>query len=353
MNIRYSVVIKLTALALGFSGLVYAVDLSPGDIIAFCAEEGNNRVVVLHRDDNYRAEEVTTLKGCHKPSYYVDRLRGRVYLENIYYNTLHYLDLKSPPYVIKDLDFLPEDAYFECAARDGSYLIFSKFVPGDIYAEENPAVPKTGPGWEEGPLMLFKYDLTLRESKRLTYFYTQGMTWPSDDGEYIAYRRLDTKPGMEDGQTYTIVFCESDGMRKSDLRAFFYDYDPDLYWDFLDARTFAPHRVEDPELGTAYLVYFEELWPNETRYEGVFEYYSALIYYGEDGVLNCKISKNAIDLPEGIAVRTLFGLYSNDKELYLNAQDGERKNFLGLYDIPSGKLTRIPNIVGIPFFVVY
>ncbi len=352
MNIRYYVVIKLSALALVFSSLVYGVDLSPGDIIAFCAEEGNNRVIVLHRDDNYRAEEVTTLKGCHKPSYYMDRLRGRVYLENIYYHTMHYLDLKSPPYLIKDLDFLPEDTYFKCAARDGSYLILSKFVPGDIYAEENPALPKTGPAWEEGPLMLFKYDLTTRELKRLTYFYTQGLTWPSDDGEYIAYRRHDTKPAMG-AETYTIVFCESDGMRKVNLGPYFYNYNPDLYWDFLDARTFAPHRVDDPELGTAYLVYFEELWSRETRYEGVFEYYSALIYYSGDRVLNCKISKNAIDLPEGIVVRTLFGLYSNDKELYLNAQDGEGKNFIGLYDIASGKLRRIPNIVGIPFFVVY
>jgi len=352
MNIRYRVVLKIYAAGLLFSGLVYGVDLSPGDILAFCAEEGNNRVVVLHREDNYRCEEVTTLKGCHKPGYYVDHLRGRVYLENIYYNTMHYLDLKSPPYVIKDLDFLPEVTYFECAARDGSYLIFSKFVPGDIYAEENPALPTEGPDREEGPLMLFKYDLAKREAERLTYFYTQGVTWPSDDGEYIAYRRVDTKPGMG-RQTYTIVFCESDGMRKSDLSPFFYDYAPESYWDFLKARTFAPHRVDDPELGTAYLVYFEELWPNETRYEGVFEYYSALIYYSGDRVLNCNIKKNAIDLPDGIVVRTLFGLYSNDKELYLNAQDSDHENFLGLYDIASGKLTRIPNIVGIPFFVVY
>ena len=347
--------LKNVALALAtplLSGLVYGVELSPGDIIAFCAVEGNNEVVVLHREDNYRAEEVATLVGYFKPLWGVDDLRDRVYLEKIYDNKVYYLDLKSAPYVVKKLDFLPEDTYFICAARDGSYLILSKFVPGDIYAEENPALPKTGPDREEGPLMLFKYDLTKRELERLTYFYDQGMAWPSDDGEYIAYRRHDTKPGM-DGGTYTIVFCESDGMRKSDLRAFFYDYDPDLYWDFLDARIFAPHCVDDPELGTAYLVNFEERRPRKTRYEGVFEYYSALIYYGEDGVLNCTVRKNAINLPEGIAVRTLFGLYSDDKELYLNAQDGERKNFIGLYDIASGKLTHIPNIVGIPFFVVY
>jgi hypothetical protein len=331
----------------------YGVGLTAGDIILL-KETGNEYAFsVLRAEDNYRAEQVLTTPYLYEPVYDVDHVRDRVYLERCYNHTLHYLDLKSPPYVIRELDFLPDDTGLICAARDGSCLILDKLVAGDIYAEENPVTAKPRPGVIYRPYMLFKYDLFKRSLQRLTYFYSNGYAWLSNDGDCISYIRFGVTSNKNCG--YTFVFSKSDGTSKFDLAPYLRNYLPELDWVFGEGYQmfdFIPHPSETMAPRKAYLVYLQSGWPPEEPYSAVFEYYTALVYY-EGPTLKCDVDRRTLCLPEGLKVYSLSTRYSNGEKLYLEAEYEQGVRCLCLYELFEKKFKKIPGTEDYDFFIVY
>jgi hypothetical protein len=327
-------------------------DLTAGDIILI-KETGNEYAFsVLRAEDNYRAEQVLTTPYLYKPLYDMDHARDRVYLERCYDHTSHYLDFKSPPFAIKDLDFLPDDTDLICVARYGSCLIVEKLVAGDIYAEENPVAAKPRPGVKYQPYMLFKYDLLKGALQRLTYFYSNGYAWLSTDGDCMSYIRF----GVTNNNCgYTFVFSKSDGTSKFDLAPYLNDSLPELEWVFAEGyemSDFIPHLSEAMAPRKAYSVYLQSGWLPETPYSAVFEYYTALVYY-EGPILRCDVEKRTLRLPEGLKVYSLDTRYSDDEKLYLAAEDGQGVRCLYLYEFVDEKFVKIPGTDYYGYFVVY
>lgn len=343
------VIIIATAL---ISSLSYAAKLKHGDIIIFRDLGEENAVYVLHKADNYNPEQLLTYKDSYLPLYDMDHARKRIYLLKWYDHTYHYVDLKSPPYVIKELDFLPEGMAFTCAAQDGSCLILHREEWNDIYAEENPAIAKPRPGVGNVPGMLYRFNFDSEKVERLTYFYAQGPAWLSTDSKCLVYMRFGIP--TEKGEKYTFVFCKADGTSKFDLRKYFMDYDPawDWYGRGWQPYDLAPKAVKDPDLGNIYLAYSDRGRPPEEGYSDVFPYYTATIYY-ENGDLNCTIKENSIELPPGTKVFYLSTLYSTDKILYLYGKDYRGFNYLCSYDLIKGKFKKIPHAERFSYYVVY
>lgn len=332
--------------------LSYAAKLRPGDIIIFKESDAEKAIYLLHKADNYNPERLLMYKDSYLPLFDIDHARDRIYLMKWYDLTYHYVDLKSQPYVIKELDFLPEGMAFSCAARDGSCLILNKEEWDDLYAEENPAIAKPRPGVGNPPAMLYKLNLDSGKVERLTYFYAQAPAWLSTDSNCLIYMRFGIP--TEEGEKYTFVFCKSDGTSKYDLRKYFMDYDP--AWDPFAGGgpryDLAPKAVKDPDLGNIYLAYSERRRPPEEGYSGTFVYYAVTFYY-ENGDLSCTIKENSIELPLGTKVFGLSTLYSTDKTLYLYAEDYRGFNYLCSYDLIKGKFEKVPHTERFSYYVIY
>lgn len=309
-----------------------AAELSEGDVIVDDLR-GVSAFYVLRRNNNYAAELL--IWGHNSPIYPVDRSRNRIYSEDAE-GKYYYVDLYDEPLRFEKVDFIPEGMKITSVAPNGSCLILTKPVRGDIFEEENPIFDKPYNLTGLVPDMLFRYDMASGEITRLTYSYSQKKSWVSTDGKCLAYRR---HLGLGKGEM-TIMFCRTDGTGKYDLQNYLREAGIDKEVLYNEEVIFAPKARLGPKGDTVYCAVFrpnvyprEEFWLNP-------EYYVATLYY-EGDELNCAIEKKYIDLPAGTSLTYFYSAFSNPEVIYFRWRDLAGRGGLMRYDVKTDKFEKI------------
>ncbi len=348
------------AVVVFYAAAVHPLEIGKGDILVFKETVEGDAVYLLHRDEQYRADELFYYVGDYEPLYDMDHSRNRIYLGTQYSRNVYYVDLNAPPYSIKIVNFFPDDTHFVCAARDGYRVILYKLIGDDIYAEENPVYPRPRKAWGEKPAMLFNYDMASGELSRLTYFYTQWAAWVSPDSRYLAYHRFAPWSESYEGAPHAwregqFVLCKTDGTKKFDLSGYFKSHKPKLRWVLADPRAeaFVLQPIKIPGYDAAYLVYLvPPAWAASESFTDIFEYYTATIRV-KDETLDCLIEKKNLYVPEGFKSYGLNPYYSDDEEIYFTAYDDAGVRWLFLHNFSTGESKKIPGTDGLFHFIVY
>jgi hypothetical protein len=321
-----------------------ALKLQEGDILIDIPKRIDG-LDVLRRNKGYAAELI--IAGYGRPIYPVDRSRNRIYLHDVQ-KGFFYIDLDEEPLRKKKADFLPEGMNISSVAANGSCLILTKRVSGDIYYEENPIFDEPYNLTGLVPDMLFRYDMASGETTRLTYSYSQKDAWVSTDGECLAYRR---HLGLGKGER-TIVFCRSDGTGKYDLRNHLIEAGIDKAILYNEEVVFAPKARVNPAGHTVYYAVFRpNVYPREEAWLNPGYYVAALFYDGDK--LNCTITKKHVELPAGTALTYFYSAFSSPEVIYFSWRDLAGRGGFMRYTVETGKFEKIPGKGFHSYFMVY
>jgi hypothetical protein len=321
-----------------------ALELNDGDIF-IDYQKGIDGLYVLRQSKDYAAELI--IAGYGTPVYPVDHIRNRVYLRDSK-EGFFYINLNEEPLTKKKADFIPEGMAISSVAANGSFLILTKPVSGDIYYEENPIFAEPYNLTGLAPDMLFRYDMASGEINRLTYSYSQKDSWISTDGACLAYRR---HLGLGQGEC-TLIFCRSDGTGKYDLQNYLLKAGIEKDVLYNEEVVFAPRARVNPMGGT---VYYAVLRPNVYPREEVWlnpEYYVAALYF-EGDELNCTITKKYIELPAGTALTYFYSAFSSPEVIYFKWRDLAGRGGFMRYDVEGRKFDKIPAKGLYSYFMVY
>lgn len=326
-----------------FSG-AQALKLYEGDILIDIFERIDG-LYVLQRNKGYAAELI--IAGYGTPIYPGDRSRNRIYLHDVQ-KGFFYIDLDEEPLRKKEADFIPEGMNISSVAANGSCLILTERVSGDIYCEENPIFDEPYNLTGLVPDMLFRYDVASGEITRLTYSYSQKDSWVSTDGECLAYRR---HLGLGKGER-TVIFCRADGTGKYDLQNYLLEAGMDKDVLYNEEVVFAPKAGVNGAGDTVYYAVFRpNVYPREEAWLNPEYYVAALCYEGDK--LNCTITKKHIELPAGTALTYFYSAFSSPEVLYFKWRDLAGRGGFMRYDVEPGKYEKIPGKGLYSYFMVY